>query len=109
MPSNPERSLWHQSGVNSKGKPFVQLVLRGRPIAQMSPKEARDHGAAIIETAEAAEQDAFMVDFAKTQLGLPQEAAIAMLMEFRKFRESKGRKGPPTDKAEWAMPQNDPS
>lgn len=93
--------LWHQSGVNRKGEAFVQLILEGKPIAQMTPAEARDHARAVTEAAEAAEQDAFMLEFAKSTIGTTEVGAAQLLVEFRRFREARGKSGPPSDPAEF--------
>ena len=93
--------LWHQSGVNQKGEPFVQLILYGKLIAQMDPQQARDHARAITEAAEAAEQDSFMVEFAKSTIGTTPEGAAGLLVEFRRFREARGKSTPPSDPSEF--------
>lgn len=98
--------LWHQSGVNQDGEPFVQLILNKKVIAQMSPQEARDHAQTVIEAAESAEQDAFIVDFARTQVGLDFNRAGRLLIEFRKYRALKSnKKQGPTRKTDWVMPE----
>lgn len=89
--------LWHQSGVNKKGEPFVQLMRDDEVIGQFTVVECREHAAAILQTAEAAEQDAFLLDFAKTTIGTTEEGAVRLLQEFRKYREARGKKGPPSD------------
>jgi len=78
--------LWHQSGVNREGEPFVQLILGDKLIAQQSVQQAREHGLAILEAAEAAEQDAFLVYWAKTRIGVTEEAAVGLLADFRAYR-----------------------
>jgi len=93
--------LWHQSGVNAKGEAFVQLFKDGEPIAQMDPEQARDHARAIYEAAEAAEQDAFMFMFLQKEIGVPEIGAMSILVEFRKWREEHGKKGPPSDPKEF--------
>lgn len=94
--------LWHQSGVNSKGEPFVQLIRGDKVIAQMSPEQARDHGHAIIEAAEASEQDAFIYDWVQTALELPAVAAGRMLIAFREYRAQRtNKKGGPTRPGDW--------
>ena len=98
--------LWHQSGVNLQGEPFVQLLLDDKLIGQFSPEECRDHARAITEAAEAAEQDAFLFDFVKTKLDGSEEQAMAMLIEFRRYREARGKKGPPSDRAEFIVPEH---
>jgi hypothetical protein len=85
-------TMMHQTGVNKAGEPFVQLLLcqPGKPdqfIAQLSPQECRDHALAILEAAEAAEQDAFLVDFGRTEMKMSLEEAGAILLAFRAYRE----------------------
>jgi hypothetical protein len=84
--------LWHQSGVNRAGEPFVRLMHGGEVIGQMTPREAREHAQGAIEAAEAAEQDAFLLDFAKNKIECDETAAVGLLTEFRKYRESRNHK-----------------
>jgi hypothetical protein len=98
-----EQVLWHQSGVNRRGEPFVQLMLDDQVIAQMDPMSARSHAANILETIEAAEQDAFMLSFAKETIGVDEHGAAQLLTEFRRWRERHGKKGPPSDPAEFMV------
>lgn len=98
------KRLWHQSGVNQRGEPFVQLLLDGKPIGQMTPAEARGHAHVIIETAEAAETDAFLWDFVRNNLKGTDEAAVALMQAFRTYREERGKAGPPSDPSEWVQP-----
>lgn len=85
-PEKIEKVLWHQSGVNRAGEPFVQLIMGEEVIAQMSVEQARDHGHAIIESAEAAEQDAFIVDWVKVHMGLGDAQAAGLLQDYRAWR-----------------------
>lgn len=78
--------LWHQSGVNRAGEPFIQLIIGEKVIAQQSVQQAREHALAILEAAEAAEQDAFLVHWAKTKIGVNESAAAGLLQDFRNFR-----------------------
>ena|SRR5579885_1332755 len=97
--------LWHQSGVSPTGEPFVQLLLGDQIIGQMSPDEARDHARAVTEAAEAAEQDAFLVDFCQNKLGLPFQQAGAMLVAFREYRQAQtGKSQGPRHPKDWVMP-----
>ena len=100
--------LWHQSGVNQKGEPFVQLILGTRVIGQMTPEEARDHARAITEAAEASEQDAFMLSFMQDKVGLDLSRAGQILVDFRAWRvERTGKRGGPTNRRDWVMPPAD--
>jgi hypothetical protein len=108
MSDRGSKVLWHQSGVSPTGEPFVQLLLGDEIIAQLSPEQARDHARAITEAAEAAEQDAFLIDFATNQLGTPHEAAGALLVAFREYRQERtGKAQGPRHPKDWVMPPKD--
>src|SRR5579862_3348218 len=81
-----EDVLWHQSGINRHGEPFVQLIRGETVIAQMSVEQAREHARAIQEAAEASEQDAFMVNFFREHIGVTEEEAMRILMAYRNYR-----------------------
>ena len=100
--------LWHQSGINAKGEPFVQLIRGREVIAQMSVDEARDHGNTIIEAAEAAETDAFIFDWVCNVVGSGPQEAVGLLVDFRKYRvERTGKKHGATHPRDWVMPPED--
>jgi hypothetical protein len=96
-----ERVLWHQSGVNKHGEPFVQLLIDAEVVCQLSPEEARDHAKNVLEATEASEQDAFMLAFMQKKVGLDFNAAMQVIVDFRGYRESRGKKGPPSDPREF--------
>lgn len=98
-----ERVLWHQSGVNKNGEPFVQLLMNDEPICQLTPEEARDHAKNVLEATEASEQDAFMFSFMQEKVGLDVNRAMQVIVDFRKWREARGKKGPPSDKSEFVV------
>jgi hypothetical protein len=101
MADDKEHVLWSQSGVNKAGEPFIQLLQDDQPICQFTPEQARSHARDLLECTEAAEQDAFMVSFMREKVGLDQKGAIAMLVDFRKWREERGKNGPPSDPREF--------
>jgi hypothetical protein len=102
----PDGILWHQSGVNPNGEPFVQLLRGEEIVGQMDVAQAREHARAVLEAAEAAEQDAFMMDFAQHKIGLDFERAGALLIAFRRFRaETTGKSQGPTRPTDWVMPK----
>ncbi len=101
----PDDVLWHQSGINGKGEPFVQLIRGTQIIAQMDVEQARDHGRAIIEAAEAAETDAFIFDWVVNRVGSGREQAAGLLVDFRKYRaEVTGKRHGATSPRDWVMP-----
>lgn len=105
MKQPKEKTMWHQSGVNPRGEPFVQLLLDEEIIAQMSPEQARDHARAVTEAAEAAEQDAFMFEWVLRKVGAGTEQAMGLIVEFRQFRaERTGKSQGPTRPSDWVMP-----
>lgn len=67
------------------GEPAVMLQVGDRKPLQMGPDEARSIAAQLLECAEAAEQDAFLVAMATRELGGPQ-AAAALLAQWRRWR-----------------------
>lgn len=74
-------------GGNTK-KPFV--MIEGDQIdeaIQMSPDEARDMALNLLSCADAAESDAFIVEFTMKELKSDERHARVLLVEFRKFRE----------------------
>lgn len=106
--SPQNRTLWHQSGVSPTGEPFIQLLLDEQIIAQLSPEMARDHARAILEAAEAAEQDAFIMAFAQKRIGLDFTQAGRLLMDFRAYRaELTGKSQGPSNPRDWVMPPPD--
>jgi hypothetical protein len=101
----PDDVLWHQSGVTQKGEPFVQLIKGTTVIAQMDVEQARDHARAVLESAEAAEQDAFIFDWVVNQVGSGPQQAMGLLVDFRKYRaERSNKRGGPHRPGDWVMP-----
>lgn len=82
-------------GGNTR-QPFVEInaeKLKG-PM-QLSPEEARDLAANLLQAAEAAEQDAFIFEFHSAFIeGTPEAKrnfGASMLIEFRKWRDAHGQ------------------
>jgi len=68
-------------------EPFVTVYLAGPDAAQLTPAQAREVAGHLIEAAEAAEQDAFIIAFGRQKLGLDLAGAAALLSEYRAWRE----------------------
>lgn len=67
-------------------RPYVQLRKDGEIFTQMSPGEARQYAMQIIEAAEAAQGDAFIVGFIQQRTGVEWEKATRVLVDYRDFR-----------------------
>lgn len=77
-------------GIVSHRTGEARVVIRwGLQVAQLSPPEARAHALSILECADSAESDAFLVHFLKTKVKLPAEGYGSILMEFREYREQR--------------------
>jgi hypothetical protein len=71
-----------------RNEPFVEVAVDLSPF-QVSPAKARELGLLLLETAEEAESDALISDFAKQQIGLDQLRTAQLLDTFRKARQRK--------------------
>lgn len=75
-----------ESMVASRSRePFVVLKW-GAESGQLTPAQARDHARRILEAAEAADQDAFLVWWLTERVGATGEHAGGLLVEFRAWR-----------------------
>jgi hypothetical protein len=78
------------SGVNERGEGFVTVAAHGASgtilVGQQSPPEVRAHALALLEAAEAAEQDAAVLRVIRA-LELPDELAGAVITELRESRD----------------------
>lgn len=84
---NTEHVFMVSSGYGSNTqKPFVALEADGELLAQIPPEGARALAYNLIAVAEAAEQDAFLVSFMQSRVGLPLEQAAQVLGEYRQWR-----------------------
>ncbi len=82
--------LWAYSIFGAQlRKGLVKLVHDKNVIAMMTPAEARSWAMNILEAAEAAETDEFLMEVFKEKVGLDDAHAVAVLADFRKHRESK--------------------
>lgn len=84
-----EHTISMSSGCNPQGKPFVHYNW-GDKKCQFSPEEARQHGLALIEVAEAAAHDAAVFNFLRQRLGLEPEQAAGMIGDLRNYRAGVG-------------------
>lgn len=77
-------------------QPFISVTVGAKDFhVQMSTDEARDLAMNLIQAAEAAEQDAFLFEWAQREVGVNDKQAAGLLSEFRKWREERlGNEGP---------------
>jgi hypothetical protein len=80
-------SLEMESGVNKRLEGFV-TVRWGAEVGQLSPAEAREHGLAMLECAEAAESDAAVVRGLRAG-GFEDEVGFGLLRLIRDHRASR--------------------
>lgn len=74
-------------GHNTK-EPFVEINAPQLRI-QMSPENARDLALNLLQAAEAAYSDGFLIEFLTDAIGSDPAQAAMLLGEFRKWRETK--------------------
>jgi len=76
-------------GGNTK-RPFVQMQHPAidRPLT-ISPNEARALALNLLECADAAESDGFLVEFFKGEMDQPDATIVALLVQFREYRKKR--------------------
>lgn len=72
-------------GKNTK-QGLVEMTV-GTEKVQMDVRKAREVATMLTETIEAAISDELLVKFLTTRIGLPEETAIAALLDFREMRQ----------------------
>ena len=77
-----------ESYVSNEDHQAYVRFLWGEEKGKLTPKEARDFALTILEAADAAESDAFIVNFMTEQVKADAVAAVKILREFREFREA---------------------
>lgn len=82
------------SGVNQRGEGFIHIRVerngKEAEVVQCTPAKAREIAQFILEAAEAAETDSFLYQFMKDKVGLDQEQAGRVLVDFREWRQLSG-------------------
>lgn len=69
-------------------QPIVQLT-HGEWMMQVTPEEARRIARMLMESAEAAEQDGFLVEFMMKKVGVEEVKAVLVLHEYRQWRDAR--------------------
>lgn len=88
-------NIFVQSGFgHNTQQPFVELVIHAADWStQMSPGEARDLAFNLLQCADAAEGDGFLMSFMDKAIGVADRRMQAsLLVQFREYREAQ-RKG----------------
>lgn len=88
---NKETTFWVTNGFgHNTQQPFVQVLIeRADFVTQMSPANARELALNLLEAAEAAESDGFLITFLRKNIKVNDGHAIALvLLEFRKWRDA---------------------
>jgi hypothetical protein len=92
--SERSKLFWVRSMYGAQTRqPIVVLTLPGGEMVQMVPEDARALALNLLQGAEAAEQDAFLVEASQEILGFEPELAVQFLAAFRAWRA----KGGPAD------------
>lgn len=90
MPEPPKAGgtiLWADGGYGFKSRePFVNIHWKDVS-EQMDPQTARMFALSIMEAAEAAEQDGFMIEWLVQTVGMDEAGMATLLTEFRGWRE----------------------
>jgi hypothetical protein len=87
---DPEKNtIWVTSLVSAKTGEGIVDFRWGETHAQLTVAEARNHAAGVYEVAEAAETDAFIVEFFEKELNCDRDKAIGILRAFRGYREKR--------------------
>lgn len=75
-----------ESMVASRDQQPYVVVKWGEEAGQLTPSEARAHALKVLEAAEAAETDAFLVSFLLHRLEVDLGRALHILQDFRGYR-----------------------
>lgn len=87
-----EKTLWVRSMFGYKSQaPMVVITMPGGESIQLDLAAARHHAMLVLEAAEAATGDGFLVGFLADKIGVDQERAALVLDDFRKYREAQER------------------
>jgi hypothetical protein len=91
--------IWASSSVHADDRaPWVHLQWADKS-GMLTPDEARQFALSVLDAAEAAEHDAFLVRFLTDNIESDFSTAIAVLREFREMRERKPRRPAPVPRS----------
>lgn len=90
MTAKPEEDVfWTEAVYGAATKQPLVKVLFGKSTQLVSADDARTMGGQLITTAMAADADAFLVEFLAEKVGMPVQAAVRILADFRQWRVDK--------------------
>jgi hypothetical protein len=86
------KSLWVAGGYGYKSRaPFVTITMPGGESVQLDIDKAREHALFVLEAAESAVQDGYIIEFMGSKIpGLDERGAKVIVAELRQWREGKG-------------------
>lgn len=91
--SEQERGFWITSGYGANTRePYIEVQLEDAKI-QMPPEDARRLALNLLQAAEAALSDAFLVEFMQAEIGLERPQAANILVKYREWREGRREAG----------------
>jgi hypothetical protein len=98
--SEPLEQIWVESLYGARtDAPLVKLKA-GAHEWIMPPEKARQIAQWLVEAAEAAYGDAFLVRFVEQRIGADRAQAVPLIREFRNFRELQRRGGREAEEAD---------
>lgn len=86
-------TMYTVSGVTGDGDAFVRLMQNDQMLMQVRPADARALGQALFNSADAAEQDAFVMAFFCNTYRQTREHAMNAVIALRKFRDARRNEG----------------
>lgn len=79
--------LDYRPSATVAGKPFVTVAVHGEPVAQLSPRQLREHATGVLSAAVAAQLDQQLKDAMLSIAGLPDYAAARLVGELLPWRD----------------------
>lgn len=85
----PDNSIWIETLVSqATGEPRVQIAWYDHS-AQMTPEETRAFALQIMEAADAATSDAYLVHWLAEKVQMDKQGQAMLLNEFREYRDKR--------------------
>ena len=98
MTERASRVVWVRSMYGHRTRePGVTMAMPAGEMVQMTPGEARQLGRQLVEAAEAAISDAFIVEYFAEHINIKEEMIFKLLADFREWRERRKVDDPPSN------------